>query len=236
MTRRVMAAVAAVVLALVAGVLVAGYVAAADSRASAGYELTEVFVVTEPIPVGERAVTGVNIKMRELPRTAVVDDAVTSVAELGDRVAAVDLVPGEQVLDARFVDANLALGKAVDIPEEMAEVTIALSSDRVLGGNITAGATVGVLASYKVPDDAPPETSTLLHRALVSRIQGITLPEEPGGEPQATDGIQVTLAVLPRDVQRVVWTAEFGTLWLSLEQETTDIAGTTPITVAELNP
>ena len=234
MTRRVMAAVAAVVLALVAGVLVAGYVAAADSRAAAGYELTEVFVVTEPIPVGERAVTGVNIQMRELPRTAVVADAVTSVAELGDRVAAVDLVPGEQVLNARFVDPNFALGKAVEIPEEMAEVTVALSSERVLGGNITAGATVGVVASYETP--AGQTTSTLLHRALVSRIQGITLPEEPGGEPQATEGIQVTLAVLARDVQRVVWTAEFGTLWLSLEQETTDITGTTPITVAGLNP
>lgn len=235
MTRRVMAAVAAVALALVAGVLVAGYVAAADSRAAVGYELTEVFVVTEPIPVGERAVTGVNIEIRELPRTAVVADAITSVAELGDRVAAVDLVPGEQVLNTRFVDPIFALGKAVEIPEEMAEVTVVLSSDRVLGGNITAGDTVGVLASYGTyPDDAT--TSTLLHRALVSRVQGITVPEEPGGEPQATDGIQVTLAISAKDVQRVVWTAEFGTLWLSLEQETTDITGTTPITVAELNP
>ncbi len=235
MTRRVIAAVSAVVLALIAGLLVTSYISAADRRAADGYELTDVLVVTETIPVGERAVIGDNVTVRELPQTAVAAGAVTSVAELGERVAAVDLIPGEQLLDARFVDAHLALGKAVEIPEEMAEVTVALSSDRVLGGNITAGATVGVLASYGTyPEDAT--TSTLLHRALVSRVQGVTTSEEPGGEPQASDGVQVSLAVLPRDVQRVVWTAEFGTLWLSLEQETTDISGTVPVTVAGLNP
>ena len=242
MTRRVIAAVAAVVLALVAGLLVAGYVTAADSRAAEGYELTKVLVVTEPILLGGAAVEGTNVELRQLPATAVVAGSVASVAKLGDRVATVELVPGEQLLNARFVDANLAMGKVVEIPEEMAEVTIDLSSERVLGGNIVAGDTVGVQASYEVKvvgaesDDTIKTTSTLLHRALVSRIQGITLSEEPGGDVQASDGVQVTLAVSARDVQRVVFAAEFGTLWLSLEQETTDISGTNPMTLAELNP
>ncbi len=236
MTRRVIAAVAAVVLALVAGLLVTGYVTAADSRAAAGYELTDVLVVTEPILLGGAAVEGTNVELRQLPATAVVAGSVASVAKLGDRVANAELVPGEQLLDARFVDANLAMGKAVDVPKEMAEVTVVLSSERVLGGNIKAGDTVGVQASYEIPQGAPPVTSTLLHRALVSRVQGVTIPEESNGEPQAEDGIQVTLAISARDVQRVVFAAEFGTLWLSLEQETTDIKGTNPLTVAELNP
>ncbi|MGV8846222.1 Flp pilus assembly protein CpaB [Tessaracoccus sp.] len=233
MTRRVIAAFAAVVLALIAGVMVAGYVAGADSRAAAGYELSDVLVVTETILLGESAVLGTNVELHQLPATAIVAGSVASVEMLSDRVASVELLPGEQLIDARFVNANLAMGKVVDIPEHLAEVTIPLSSERVIGGNVLAGDTVGVLANYETASGST--TSTLMHRALVSRVQGITISEEVGGEPVASDGIQVTLAISARDVQRVVFAAEFGSLWLTLEQETTDISDTTPITVTELD-
>lgn len=233
MTRRVMAAVAAVVLALVAGLLVAGYVAGADARAAAGYELTNVLLVIAPIAAGEPAVPDVNVELRQLPRTAVAVDAVETIDALGDTVAAVDLVPGEQVLTTRFVDPGVAAGKVVDVPEDLSEVTMVLTPERVLGGNLKAGDEVGLVATWD--NLAAATSSTILHRVLVSRVQGVTFSEETEGEPQVSGGVQVTLALSAQDVQRVVWLAENGTIWLSLERETAVVDGTTPITDAEID-
>ncbi|MEO7587485.1 MAG: RcpC/CpaB family pilus assembly protein [Arachnia sp.] len=233
MTRRVMAAVAAVVLALIAGLLVAGYVAGADARAAAGYELTRVLVVTAPILTGDSAELDVNVKVMKLPRSAVAAGAVDSTNALGDRVASMDLLPGEQVLELRFVDPGVAAGKVVDVPEELSEVTVVLTPERVLGGNLRAGDEVGLVATWEDPE---PTTATILHRVLVSRVQGVTFPEETDGEPQVSGGIQVTLAVSAQNVQRVVWLAEHGTIWLSLERGTAAVDNTTPITVTGLKP
>ncbi|MCC2594133.1 hypothetical protein LKO27_12020 [Tessaracoccus sp. OS52] len=242
MGRRVIPAVVAVVLFLVAAALVASYVVNADKRASAELEPTPVLVVTQPIPEGEAAVLGTNVELRELPLTAIPPDAVSDIEDLDDRVASTDLLVGEQVLESRFISPESVTGDDVEVPEELAQVTIALDAQRTLGSRLKAGDTVGVNISYIVrhvgvpgefvredeDDSTYAITDAILHKVLVTRVQTGVVAEE--GQVEAiAEAPLITLAVSAQDAQRVIWAAEYGTIWLSLERETTDVEGTTPI-------
>lgn len=228
MKRRVIAALVATVLTLVGGALVAAYVVGADQRAAAKLEPTPVLVVTQSIPQGGAAIIGENVELREVPRSVVVPGAIASAESISDLVAATMLHPGEQLLPDRFVAPEDLSGDAVLVPEEFVQVTVVLAPERVIGGRLKAGDTVGVVLSLEEP---APNSQTILHRVLVSRVQGIQ-PSEEAGENAPPEGSQfVTFAVTAPDAERIVWSSEFGRIWLTLERETSLIEGTRQVTL-----
>ena len=226
MRRRVVAALAAVVLAALGSILLARYVAVADERAMAGLEPVTVLVATEPIaegtPAGELA--GL-VSTRAIPAAAVSPGAVTALEDLQGRVAATDLVAGEQLLAHRFTEPEeLTAPAAGQVPPGMHQVTIPLDAARSVGGHLSTGDTVGVLLSH----ESPQETHLQLHKVLVTRVQGgipapsaQPAPEEAGApvpdEPVPADAVLVTLALDAAGAQKVAFAAEFGQVWLSLE-------------------
>jgi pilus assembly protein CpaB len=229
MKRRVIAAVTGIVLALVGAVMVLSYAAGADQRALAGTKTTPVLVATKLIPQGtpgERLVGLVTVK--ELPALAVTSGAVASVTELAGRVAADDVHPGEQVLSARFADPiSLAATQSVKVPAGMQQVAVSLDSQRVVGGRLKAGDTVGVFLS------ASKRTHLALHKVLVSDVQGgVAAPAAEGsGSAAAPAGtVMVTLVLNAANAERVIWAAEFGTIWLSLEPAAAPQTGTGIVT------
>lgn len=221
---RVLAAVAAVVLALVGSLLVAGYVNAADERALQGLETQEVYVVDSEVPA-ETPVAELEQHLRKqaLPLTAVAADAVSDLQEFEGRVTAVPLKPGEQLLGSRLVTLqSLQEPGRVAVPKGLQEVTVQLSADRVVGGQLKAGESVGLFASFdKGPGDKP-ATEMVFHRVLVVSVQGApTAPKEgaeeteAGSAPVPENALLVTLAQDAADAEKTVFAAEFGTLWLS---------------------
>lgn len=227
MKRRVIAAIVATVLALAGAALVASYVIGADQRAMAQLNPTPVLVVTAEIPVGTAATIGENVAVQELPETAIVPGALTDSTPIDGLVANTALHPGEQVLADRFVAAEDITGDAVLVPEESVQVTVVLSPERVLGGRLKAGDTVGVILSLDTPEAT---SETIMHGVLVSRVQA-TQPSEDAGDSAPPEGSQfVTFAVSAGDADRIVWVAEFGRMWLTLERETSAVGGTTQIT------
>lgn len=81
----------------------------------------------------------------------------------------------------------------------------------------------------------PNTTGLIIHKVVVTNVQVETLPREPAeGEDTSqydlapTGNLLVTLGMEPANAERMVFTAEFGTLWLVAEQETTP-EGTTQI-------
>ena len=251
MTKRIAGFLIAIVLALIGTVALVAYVATAEQRALAGEELIEVYVVRAPISSGTAAedVEGY-VTVEQVPLKVRASGAVDNLPALAGQVAAVDLMPGEQLLAGRFVQrsefADRELG--IEIPEDMIEVTVELDAQRAIGGLLEAGQTVAVFASFdpfrlsrtvvdvngetvplpsSVADDIEGSTSNttdlLLRKILVTAVQ------EPAGRqseedqrlttaPKAT--VFVTLAVAPFDAERVVFTAEFGSIWLAIERET----------------
>lgn len=190
------------------------------------------------------------VDVEQVPVKVRASGAVTSLPALAGLVTAVDLVPGEQLVTGRFVQRSEFADRqaGVDIPEDLVEVTVELDAQRAVGGLLEAGQTVAVLASFDpleqgqsaveingevvpVPAagggpgvDTPNSTDLLLRKVLVTAVQ------EPAAEaavdPQQRlvtapeDTVLVTLAVNPFDAERLVFTAEFGNLWLAIERQT----------------
>lgn len=230
----------AAVLALLGGGLLYTYVQGADLRAMQGQQPANVLVVTAAIPKGtpgDKAKGSVAVK--QVPAGVVVAGALTSPDQLNaDLVADTDLMVGEQVLSSRFVEANADTNDPVEVPEGMQQVSIVLPPQRVMGSRLKAGDQVGFFASFEIKDltkkDTPAiqYTHLILEQVLVTRVSGAT--ETPAGQTDTGTGTQaapsgnvmVTLALKAPDAEKVVFAAEWGKIWLSLQREDTDNGGT----------
>lgn len=260
MTRKVIGIIVALGLAVVGTIALVAYVSTAEDRALAGEELAQVYVVTSPVPAGTPATQLESfIQVQEVPVKVKAQGAVDDLAALGDRVAAVDLLPGEQLVNDRMVDVAAFADRAegVKVPADMVEVTVELEPQRAVGGLVEPGQTVAVLSSFEpfdlaadvvqvngqevavpqsvaseVAGSTPNSTETILRKVLVTAVQR-SQSNGGGGGLGASDGTEtdrletapedtllVTLAVLPIDAERVVFSAEWGSIWLAIDRDT----------------
>lgn len=238
MRHRSLAMVGAIVLALIGTFTIVSYVQGADDRALAGESVVKVLVVQEQIPPGTPAVDlGDRVALEPVAEKVKADGAITNVKQLGSQVASATLVPGEQIVEARFVAASAyrASGTAVTVPEGLLQTTVALDPQRAVGGVLSPGAKVAVVASFTDPD----QSSIILHKVLVTNVQlaedqddGSTNTDNADSSTQAKPGeaptgeLLVTLALDAAAVERVVFAAEHGTLWLSLDPASASEEGT----------
>jgi pilus assembly protein CpaB len=212
------------------------YVQNADKRALADTETETVYVVEKAVAAG----TGVDkmsdaVVKKEVPKLAIAASAVTDLNDVNEKVTAVALVPGEQLLTTRFVEANAFLGPSrVQVPKGMQEITLKLPIERVVGGKIAAGDTVGVFLSAEAGAGGASGTQLTFHKVLVTAAQfsngsAAKSQDEPAeGEKTAgaltakksdtsDDTYLITLARTSGDAERIVYATEFGSVYLSKE-------------------
>jgi pilus assembly protein CpaB len=245
MKARLLGGIAALVVAIVGTVLLFTYVQGADRRALANTETEDVLVVKQEVPAGTPASQlGQYVVSKPVPRTAVAVDGVVDLDALGSKVTSVALVPGEQLLNSRMVDANAYLGPArVEVPAGLQEITVRLGIDRVVGGRVQAGDTVGVFISLgnapAVTDAGAPAsgngTQLTFHKVLVTAVQfssgaaaqtqaEATQASSQGAlnaasetKPTTSDSYLITFARNAVDAEKLVYAAEFGKIYLSKE-------------------
>jgi pilus assembly protein CpaB len=237
--RRLIAALAALLLAGAGAVLLLSYVGTADLRAMAGMETVRVLVVEKRVAEGTPAekLNGL-VTAKTLPVKAVAPGTLSSLEPIRGRVTTTDLQPGEQLLASRFIDPALLVDpNEVKIPKGMQQVSIALESQRVLGGELKPGSTVGVFISLAKEDERPAQTNLALHKVLVSKVQHGAASAQPdeGAQPENSAGLpegslMVTLAVTAPNAEKLVFGAEHGKIWLSLEPASAAVAGTRVVT------
>jgi len=234
--RKFLGLAGALVLATVGTIAIVAYVHGADARARERQTRVEVLVVTKPVPPGTPASQlGDRVSSQSVVREDEVDGAVTNVHDLAGRVTNSALVPGEQVIRSRFVDASayLATGSSVQVPAGLLQTTLKLDPERALGGLLTPGTHVGVTASFDDKDARPAESHMIRNDVLVTNVQitassssnsssGITATSassdaKPGSAP--TGQVYVTLALDAASVEQVVFAAERGSLWLSQQPD-----------------
>lgn len=278
MRRRIIALVAALLLAGVGTFVLVGFVRGAADRATAGEELAAVYVVERTVPEGtDGATVGNYVAISEVPQKVRAADAVTDLADLAGFVNNVSLVPGEQLLAGRFVPPTELdqrrddlPSRRVEVPEGMLELPVRLPVEAALGGIIDAGDTVAVVASFDdyngsvgttvevddtviaIPESVEGEeaaaglkaTHILVHNALVVEVQADSAPTFSGtdeeGELEASSALLapstsfiITFALEPADVERMVFAAQYGSLWLA--SQTPDDTGPTQIvTLSEI--
>lgn len=238
--RKALAALGALVLAIVCTVALVRYVKGAEDRAVAGEELVDVLVATGDIKAGTGAadladrVATMSVQKKVRP-----DDAVTSFTQIDGLVASVDLVKGEQLLTTRFINPGSFQGTrsaSALLPKGANEVTFKLAPERALGGQLRPGDAVTLLASFapfenetlgpdggvKALPKAPNTSHIILNRVAVVRIQfpesaNSSNKEKNGVGVAPTEDLLVTLAVDQPSLERAVFAAEFGKVWLSYE-------------------
>jgi pilus assembly protein CpaB len=179
------------------------------------------------------------VRTEVVPAKVAMPGRVTDLASLSGRVATVDLQPGEQLLSGRFVRPDdLQVPGTVAVPTGMQEVSVLLEPQRAVGGRLKAGDTVGVVVSLKPDNGGKAETHAVLHRVLVTQIQGAPAPVDTKADPQTasagspapTASLMVTLAVSAAQAEAVVFGVEHGTLWLTLEPKVATTGGTAVVT------
>jgi pilus assembly protein CpaB len=225
-----LAGTAAVALALVGAILIIFYANGADARAMASTNPRKVLVVQKAILAG----TPVNdmtasLVIEDVPAAGVATTALTSLDGKGGMVAAVDLVPGEQLLAERLVaPADAKTSGAPKVPAGLQEVTFELEPKMVVGGRLEAGDHVAIGFSFPAGADkskpAEPTTQLALRKVLVTAVQRAAQPTAKptdGTNPQDTTLPQgsfiVTVAVSDVDASKIIFTTINGSLWLTKE-------------------
>jgi pilus assembly protein CpaB len=229
MQSRVLAILIAVVLALVATAAMVVYVNGADRRAQDGLEPKVVLVAKETIPAGTSGEDAQNrqlITQVQVPRKNKVAGALFSLTQLEQRYAAVDIVKGEQLLQQRWVGAeDIAGRRLLQIPEDAQAVSLGLDITKQVAGFVTPGDKVGLVFSYKEKQssDSVDKTHFLLQNIQVLAVGATALPNgstQSGGRVNQGRGSQnltaVTLAIPKQHVERVVFAAENGSIYLTL--------------------
>jgi pilus assembly protein CpaB len=240
--RRLLAALAALVLAVVGAVVLVAYARGADRRALEGVASVPVYVITAPIAKGTSADDlGSKVRAELVPVKAAAADRVRFLHDITGKVATVDLEPGEQLLSSRFGSpSSLQAPGTVATPKGDGNLAIQLDPQRAIGGRVAAGDKVGVYVSYKLPDGTG-VTHVVLHRVLVTQVQGAPVQPDAAAPDQKdavsssggaapTSNLMVTLAVSAQQAEAVVFGVEHGQIWLSLEPKDASTGGTDVIT------
>jgi len=239
---RLLGGIAALLLAITGTVLLVVYVQGADNRAAQGLEPVNVLVVKESIPAGTKAEDLNNmVQVEAIPQAAVPDGAIESLSDYKGKITSVALEPGEQLLKARLVDPRDLLPGTVPVPDGLEEVTILLAPERILGGRLEAGDKVTLYTSFKTEEEMPAganvpaevkgwkqSTGLLFHDVLVTAVQkAAPETEKNSGTTDTNKGIEmpngsafITVARSDADAAKLVYGAEFGTIWLAKQTDT----------------
>ena len=230
MKSRMLAGVSAIVLAIIGAVLIVTYAQGADQRAMEDMDPTGVLVVIKAVPAGSSLdIVRASVAVQQVPATAVSKTALKNLDDSTGKVAAVDLVPGEQLLKERLVDpADAKSSSAAKVPAGLQEVTFELEPKMVVGGRLEAGDHVAIGFSFAGGADkskpGEPTTQLSLRKVLVTAVQRAAQPTAKptdGTNPQDTTlpqgSFMVTVAVSDVDASKIIYTNLNGSLWLTKE-------------------
>lgn len=237
MRARVFILVAAVALGIVAALLTARYLDTARAKIDADAQPVKVLVATEEIPRGRTAEDLVKeglIELQEVPRRYVSANAVSSEKAIAGQVLAQPLSKGEQVTTTRFSYPDKA-GLAFSIPEGHVAVAIPADDVKCVAGLIRPGDFVMVTATFDESRGLnAAQTRVLLPRVRVLAVGGqMTAEPAAAAEDEGGGGLvgggstnssrntgavapTITLALVPADVEKLVYAEKQGAVWLSL--------------------
>jgi pilus assembly protein CpaB len=246
MQSRVLAVLVAVVLALVATAALVVYVNGADRRAISEQQPTLVWVAAKAIAAGTSGVNASNtglIKQEAVPKKNVVPGAVVALSQIQNRYAAVDIVAGEQLLQGRWVGAeDVAGGRLLDIRSGYQALSLGLDMTRQVAGFVTPGDKVALVLTMSRPGSGEGQRSQFLLQDVQVLAVGATAlanaSSQSGNRPNQGRSPEsaITLAVRDDQVERVVYAAENGSIYMTLMAPDGKKAPSVGVTAANVIP
>jgi len=228
MGRRVMAALAAMLVGMIGVAAVLIYASGADARAVEDQRPQTVFIAQELVPTGTSAADAVAKGLMgptQVAAKGVPVGALTKVdGATGKLVALTDITQGEYVVASRFGTTPTG-AKAIQVPDGQVAVSVALTDPGRVGTFMTPGSRIVIYDTYipLVPAKGTPpgtkETQVLLDDVLVIAMGTTSLTpvaKVEGQAPAEASGSLVTVALPPATAAKLVHGIQTGTLYAGL--------------------
>jgi pilus assembly protein CpaB len=251
-----MVLVVAVLLAGVAAAAVFMYVRGVQEETQAAEERVSIVVAKEDIPPGtelDALLSGGMFVRTEIPRTSLIRGVVTTLDQLQGQETSSPILAGEQISTVRLRGQAEFGGGVLGIPEGHKAVTLPLEGPRALGGLLRTGDHVSIYATFADAGKASAQVSvdeagsTTTATGKVTAVPGLTItvvpdvqvlrafsPTSAGIGSSAGGQSQVTIALQPRDAQRVIFAQERGQVWLGLLPPNETGAAEAPVSFLEV--
>jgi pilus assembly protein CpaB len=232
--------VVALLLAGLAAGAVFMYVQGIQEETRAAEERVSVIVAKEDIPPGtelDPLLSGGMFTRLQVPRTTLIRGVVTTLDQLQGNQSSSPILAGEQISTARLRGQAEFGGGVLGIPEGHKAVTLPLEAPRALGGVLRTGDHVSIYATFleagktsaKIRVDEAGSVTTATGK--LSAVPGLTITVVPdvqvlraavpgsgelGTSSEDRKTLMVTMALTPRDAQRVIFAMERAEVWLGL--------------------
>jgi pilus assembly protein CpaB len=216
MSSRITIIAIAVVFAATATLSVFLYARGLQDNAETSTDTVGVVVVSQDIPSGtelDGLLSGGTLEVQQVPADLVVSNAVTDLDELKGESTASPILAGEQVTSTRLAGSQDLPGGVLSIPKGMQGMTVALESQRVIGGNVlAAGDHVAIHATFQN------EKHTVLVSSDAQVLRVFRAAEGTTGTATTLSGTgnNVTLALDPEEVQKLVFGQDLGKIYFSI--------------------
>ena len=153
MGRRILAIVAAAVIALLGALLVLVYAKSADARAVAAASPRTVYISTKTVPAGtslKEALRLGDVEQTTVAAASLPAGALTAVDDENSALLALtDIAPGQYVLAGAFGETPVG-EKAIVVPPGMLAMSVQLSDPARVGTFVTPGSNLTIFATYKM--------------------------------------------------------------------------------------
>ncbi|MFZ2503788.1 MAG: Flp pilus assembly protein CpaB [Nocardioides sp.] len=254
MGRRTILLLVALLIAALGTAMILLYVKGIDDRATEGQTIVEVLVAKETIELNELAddaVAAGKFETIEIPQVAKADGALSSVKPIEGLVALGRILPGEQILSAKFGVAGSS--GALPIPTGKIAVSVELTNPARVAGFVTNGSEVAIFASSELKaiteegDEKPLGSFTRLFidRATVIGVGDTTIAtqtkqsDEDSQGGQTTEDIPrtiVTLAVTQEQAELIQHAAHFTDLSFALLTKDSAVNAGRSVNAADVFP
>jgi pilus assembly protein CpaB len=222
MNSRVIAAIAAALLAIIGIGAVVAYAASAKSRAYEGAEMVKVYRVSTDISANaDSGTVGDNVELVSLPNEAVAKGAVKDLKQIDGLKSIVPLVQGEQLIESRFAKEGAKAASAANVPDGLQEISLTLDAAAGASERIEEGVRTGVIASLEEGQDK--RSRMIAQNILVTNVKS-----------NEDTSMVVTLAVTTSQATQVAAAAQFGTVRLTVQNDKTNRDGASAVNAGNL--
>jgi pilus assembly protein CpaB len=218
--RRLALLIAAVLVAALGTTLVFVYVQKADDRALADQKPVKVLIAKTAISGGTRvidAATAGAFLEKEIPESAIVPGALSSIDPVKDQVAIANIFPGQQLITGMF-GATAASASSIAIPPGQIAVSFSFGDPQRVAGFVQPGSQVAIFLTSTL-DKNVQSTRILLPKVTVIAVgpTTITPPADPAqANPEAQPRAMLTLALTQRQAEKLIFSQTNGTMYLGL--------------------
>jgi pilus assembly protein CpaB len=225
--RRLALLIAAVLVAAIGTGLVFAYVKKADDRAIADQKPVSVLVAKVAIAPGTRVIDAANagsFQSQELPQSAVVPGALSTVDPVKDQIVTSTIFPGQQLLAAMF-GATAASNASIPIPPGQIAVSFSFGDPQRVAGFVQPGSNVVIFLTSALSGGTT-STRVLLPKVTVIAVgpTTITPPADPAqANPEAQPRAMLTLALTQTQAERLIFAQGSGSMYLGLLNDKSQI-------------